>query len=350
MEQDKEYEKEINVYYDECSRDYEIVWQLNDALALHYGFWDENTLTHRQALWNMNFQVARHAQIREGERVLDAGCGVGGTAFLLATHFHCQVEGISIIRWHINRANAMKAKQKDIENRVSFSCQDYRNTNFADESFDVIIGIESICHATPKSAFLNEAFRLLKPGGRLVMTDYFLRATRSEKEARTLKNWSKAWAINDFIVEDEFLSLIKETGFQTCMVKDLSRETLPSVKLMHRSYYPGVFISKISNFIGRRTNAQVENSKSGKFQYQSYRQGVWNYKILLAIKPPVANPVTGFDQFITREPAFELFVDRYSFKERFPVITPSGVSYRNLFKRLMHWYLETGIRNNARSF
>ena len=78
---------DIDTYYEDCLRDYEIVWQLKDAMALHYGFWDENTKTHRQALWNMNYQVARHAQIKKDEKVLDAGCGVGGTSFFFSKTF-----------------------------------------------------------------------------------------------------------------------------------------------------------------------------------------------------------------------------------------------------------------------
>lgn len=350
MKQKKEYQHEIDTYYQECLRDYEIVWQLNDAMALHYGFWDKSTLTHRQALWNMNYQVARHAQIQQGERVLDAGCGVGGTAFFLAKNLQCRVEGISITQAHIQKANELKNRQVDIEHLVSFSCQDFCNTTFEDASFDVIIGIESVCHATPKSAFLKEAFRLLKPGGRLIIADYFLRTIKTEEEAKTLKNWGNAWAINDFIFEDEFIQTSKNTGFDICMTDDISKETLPSVKLMHRSYYPGVFISRISNFFGRRTDAQLTNSKSGKFQYQSYRQGVWKYKLFLAIKHPENSKITDFSQFITREPDVSIFIDHHSFRDRFPIFSSSGFSVRNFFKRIMHWYLETGIRNADKSF
>jgi hypothetical protein len=49
---------------DECNRDYETVWQLKETLALHYGYEPERALTHGQALWNNNYQIAKHAQIK----------------------------------------------------------------------------------------------------------------------------------------------------------------------------------------------------------------------------------------------------------------------------------------------
>lgn len=342
------YHQEIEAYYDESLRDYEIVWQLKYSMALHYGFWDEDTRTHRQALWNMNFQIAKNAQIKKSDSVLDAGCGVGGTSFFLANNIGCSVEGISLSEAHIQRALEYK-KDNDPNNLVTFSCQNFCETSFSDNSFDVIFGIESIVHAEDKSAFLKEAYRLLKPGGRLLVSDYFLRHPQDEKEKETLKKWAYSWAIDDFIYEDDFLKEVKKNGFNTFFLKDISKNVYPSIKLMHRSYYPGIFISKISNFFGNRTDKQLENSKSGKFQYQSYSNGVWKYKHFLAFKNS-EEKYASLQDFITTNTPCELYIDNETSKERFPILSNKGFSIRNFFKRIMHYYLETGIKNPEKSF
>lgn len=344
----KIYHKEIESYYDESLRDYEIVWQLKHSMALHYGFWNDKVNSHRQALWNMNYQIAKNAQIKKSDHVLDAGCGVGGTSFFLANNIGCSVEGISLSKAHIQRALEYK-KDNDPKDLVTFSCQNFCSTTFPDNSFDVIFGIESVVHAEDKNAFLKEAFRLLKPGGRLLISDYFLRAPKNEKEQEILRRWANSWAIDDFIYEDRFLVDVKNVGFSPFFLKDISENVYPSIKLMHRSYYPGIFISRISNFFGKRTKKQLENSKSGKFQYQSYQSGVWKYKHFLAFKD-LDKAISSFEDFVKADPPCEFYVDDESLKERFPIISRNQFFGRNILKRVMHYYLEKDIKVSQKRF
>ena len=342
------YHQEIKSYYHESLRDYEIVWQLKQSMALHYGYWDDQVNTHRQALWTMNYQIAKNAQIKETDYVLDAGCGVGGTSFFLANNIGCKVEGISLSAAHIERALEYK-KENDANDLVNFSCQNFCHTSFPDNSFDVIFGIESVVHAENKVDFLKEAFRLLKPGGRLLISDYFLREPKNNEEKTVLRKWADSWAIDDFIYEDSFLKDVKNVGFNTVLLKDISENVYPSIKLMHRSYYPGVFISRISNFFGRRTKKQLENSKSGKYQYQAYNSGVWKYKHFLAFKDAAKN-FDSVEDFAKTTPPCELYIDNEPLNKRFPILSKKGFSGRNILKRIMHTYLEKGIKNPNKKF
>jgi len=346
---DNAYKDEIAAYYDESERDYEIVMQLNHAMALHYGYWDEGTLTHRQALWNANYQIARHAQVSATDKVLDAGCGVGGTSFFLAQNLGCRVHGISLSQKQIDRALRMR-EQLGLEALTEFSCADFTRTPFPDASFDVVIGIESILHAPSKEDFLREALRVLKPGGRLIVADYFCRSPANDEERITLHKWGKAWAIRDFINGQAFCDQVKQVGFGRVLLSDVSKQAFPSVKLLHRSSYPGVVISLINSLFGRRLWGQLRHARSGRYQYVAFMQGVWRYTYCLAIKSPVPDHALTFTGYMRSEPPVARFVDQESFGSRFPIWSDRRLSVRNLMKRIMHFYLETGIRNPSRRF
>ena len=105
-------ENDIVNYYEQCQVDYEIVWHLNSQMCMHYGYWDEATPTLRSALRNMNAKLAEFAEIKTGEKILDAGCGVGGSSIFLARNFGCEVEGITLSKQQANYATQKTALHK----------------------------------------------------------------------------------------------------------------------------------------------------------------------------------------------------------------------------------------------
>jgi len=142
-------ENDIVNYYEQCQVDYEIVWHLNSQMCMHYGYWDETTPTLRSALRTMNAKFAAFAEIKTGEKILDAGCGVGGSSIFLAKNFGCEVEGITLSKQQVNYAT-QKTQEVGLHEKVNFSVGNYLNTKFPDNYFDVVWAIESVCHAPDK--------------------------------------------------------------------------------------------------------------------------------------------------------------------------------------------------------
>src|SRR5215813_12507551 len=83
-------------YYDETWLDYRMLWLNPDNLAVHFGYTDSTTRSHTDALKNMNRVLADRVRIQPGERVLDAGCGVGGSSLWLARERGAEVVGITL--------------------------------------------------------------------------------------------------------------------------------------------------------------------------------------------------------------------------------------------------------------
>jgi len=81
--------KDIADYYNQTLNHYQLHWKLDTSKALHYGLWDKDTKNLSEALENTNKKIGKLTKIEEDEKVLDAGCGIGGTAIYLASKYNC---------------------------------------------------------------------------------------------------------------------------------------------------------------------------------------------------------------------------------------------------------------------
>lgn len=276
-------EEEIIRYYDDCHQDYQIVWHLNSHYCMHYGYWNARTVNLRAALVEMNHQVALRAEVRNHQKVLDAGCGVGGSAFFLAQKLQCQVEGITLSKKQVEFAT-QKAYELNLSNRVRFSVGNFTSTHFDDGSFDVVWAIESVCHAAEKRDFLKEAFRVLKPGGRLIVADFFVNEKPEENGKRWIQRWENAWAIPKFESLHDFLLKTSQVGFKQLMDENITDNIYPSAKRLYYCYIPGMICHNVLSLLGRRTDYNARNVWSTLYQYKALQKNLWNYHLVRAVK------------------------------------------------------------------
>ena len=98
------YHKKIVDYYRDTENAYRDSWDLDNSLAIHYGYSDKQAVTFRQSLLRMNEVLIETADIRKPDKVLDAGCGVGGSAIFIARETRCTVTGISLSEKQVEQA------------------------------------------------------------------------------------------------------------------------------------------------------------------------------------------------------------------------------------------------------
>lgn len=111
-------------------------------------------------------------------KILDVGCGIGGTSRFLAKQFSgkASITGITLSPEQVKRANSLAILQ-NITN-VQFEVMDALDMNFPDNSFDLVWGCESGEHMPDKKKYIEEMVRVLKPGGKIVVATWCQRDDR----------------------------------------------------------------------------------------------------------------------------------------------------------------------------
>jgi len=231
---DKKYLDEISDYYERSGWLYKTFWYGKKSLGLHFGYWDSETKSHEEAIVNQYKHVLNSAKIMPGMRVLDAGCGVGGGAIYIAKSVATEVVGITISKSQVKLAK-MYAKRTGVGHLTDFVLGDYTRMPFPNNYFDCVYAVESVCHATPKRAFLKEAFRVLKPGGCLVINDgYRKREARDLNEKAVIARFCKAFRLRELVSVRVMTKEIRRAGFKNIKVTDKTEAVLPSLKKIQR--------------------------------------------------------------------------------------------------------------------
>ncbi len=276
--------EEIAQYYDECEFQYRLHWNLDQSLAMHYGYWDSSTTNFHEALVNINKILARRADIKPTDLVLDAGCGVGGSAIYLAQTFGCNVIGITLSEKQVKTARNNACYYK-VDNLAQFEKKDFIDTGFKGESFHVVWAIESVCHANDKKIFLQETYRVLRKNGVLIMADFFkVDLINQMKDENILEKWTHAWAIPDFSTIETFHHDMESIGFKNIQITDATHNIAPSARRLYLRFLGGIWGGMLYQFLGRSDRMINNNVWSAYLQYKAFRRNLWKYKIVFAQK------------------------------------------------------------------
>ena len=196
---------------------------------IHFPLWFPKTKNTAEGAQNSNRLLAEASKLRSGLRVLDAGCGLGGSSFWVAERYEVKVVAISLVEANIRRCRQLAVEQ-GLEHSVHFQVSDFMLAPFRPDSFDVVWNLESFIYALPKDNYLRNTYRILKPGGIWACLDGFA-GPQFNLDAKARARLSQA---NDgFVLTAEHWQsvsqlqvLLQQTGFRNLRWRDLTSEVL----------------------------------------------------------------------------------------------------------------------------
>jgi len=220
----------------------ELLPRAEDQAFLHLGHWDDPRradLDLRAAQQRYNDRLLLRARLTDGLRVLDVGCGLGGTLAGLAERYPAmKLMGIDIEGRQIDCAGRRLAARG--HDRVELAVADACALPCGDHCFDRVLAFEAAFHFDSRRRFLMEARRVLKPGGLLVLSDILPGARLAELEHEPgpalavesviqagMGPWPDFWGC-----EPNTVHVAKGLGFRMSFRFDATRVTLPSYRCM----------------------------------------------------------------------------------------------------------------------
>ena len=224
---------QVQRYYDGMTFFYRMFYS---AAGMHYGIWHEGTRTLKEALFNHKRTMLSALQpLSRDDHLLDAGCGVGATSFYISQRSGCAVTGITLSPVQVALASRL-ARRSGVAG-IQFFTGDYCNSGFADQSFSHILASESFCHAPDKPGVLREMARLLKPGGKVVIADFFLNqpvVENSSRECALYRAFTDGFMVPNIAAHQDVCEWIESAGLSTLQDKDISSLVAPTAGYIRR--------------------------------------------------------------------------------------------------------------------
>jgi cyclopropane fatty-acyl-phospholipid synthase-like methyltransferase len=168
--------KKIVEHYDVVSPYYYSLW----GEHLHHGYWIRGDESKEAAQIQLIELLAGLGNVKPGYRVLDIGCGYGGSSLFLAKNYGVSATGVTISPVQVDMANRAAA-EANLD--AKFLLMDAEALQFT-EPFDLLWSVESISHYHDPKKFFANAAQLLKPGGTFALTDWFKKGGLSPAEKK----------------------------------------------------------------------------------------------------------------------------------------------------------------------
>jgi len=281
MKSETKHHKKVIDYFKKSKLGYDIVlWG-----AKHFGFYPstKKDISEKRAQELMQGLLAKNLEINKKQLILDAGCGQGVVSTYLAKKYGCKIIGITIVPFEVDKANTL-AKELGVSKMVEYHLMDYSNTTFRDNQFDSVYTMEAFVHSPTPKKTLREFFRILKPGGRLVMFEYTIvddsKLTKREKKLSDMIIEGSAMGALKSMRHNSFPKTLKGVGFESVMEQNITQNIIPSFERLYKLARMPYFFVKLF-----RLQKHFINLTAAVESFKPIKRGLMRYCIFTAKKP-----------------------------------------------------------------
>ncbi|MDE2785792.1 MAG: class I SAM-dependent methyltransferase [Chloroflexota bacterium] len=271
-------ERETEEYYDAEDALYRSFWDAEGSL--HWGVFESPNEPSSvaevrdgflAACSRLNAIMLENSGIDEAARVLDLGCGNGNTATWLCRTTGAHVAGIDLSGVRIANAIESLNQVPELAPRLEFHKASATELPFADGAFSHVWSQATIYHIPDKAKTLQEAYRVLQPGGVIVFDDLTKPKPDISDEARTFV-YDRLLFDTDFSFYS-YMDALRETGFRVLEARDLSTHLARSYSCLSQMAASGNDPERTERFAAlsdaylKMVNA-VRNEELGWAQYR----------------------------------------------------------------------------------
>ncbi|MEU3167972.1 methyltransferase domain-containing protein [Streptosporangium sp. NPDC006930] len=200
---------------------------------LHVGYWmdEHDEASAAQATDHLTDLVAERLEVVPGERVLDVGSGTGRPAVRIATARDVHVTGVTLSEYQVRLAEA-RPEAGQGQGRADFQLADAMWLPFDDASFDAAYAIESLVHMENPAAALGEIARVLRPGGRFVVGEWYLLDSLTGDAAEAMEDLSRGFHVHFVPTIEEFYEEMDRAGLKIEIFHDIGANIRRSFRLV----------------------------------------------------------------------------------------------------------------------
>lgn len=267
----------IRRHYDVSTMFYRLLW----GRHIHHGYWDSDE-SPKLAQDQLTDRLFTAAAIDSGSRVVDIGCGMGGSSRRLAKEHACNVTGVTISSFQ-HRWAKLAAARYGLRRQTRFLRADAEQVEFDPEEFDVVWSIECTEHLFDKPAFISRAAEWLKPGGTMAICAWLAGPDLDEAKRQQVFDVCEGFFCPSLATSDEYAGWMRDAGLVVERVEDWTRQVDRTWEIC-RDRVKRFAIYQAAKWIDQGQIVFLD-----RFQtiLDAYRSGAMQYGCFVARKPEV---------------------------------------------------------------
>ena len=212
----------VGDHYDRLAPLYLHLW----GNCLHHGLWDRHSpASISEGTTRLLDLLAAPLSLNPGSRVIDIGCGYGSDAHRLAGEHGALVTGLTVSR---SQAASAAENRPPSRGKVRVLHGDWLENDFAPQSFEAALAIESLDHMPDKPAFFGELARTLITGGRAALSCWTAAPAPTVPESLLLDYLCQAGALSSIETLQYYRRLATKAGLAVLATQDLTTRVAPT--------------------------------------------------------------------------------------------------------------------------